>query len=134
MPRVVSGSSALQGEGGEGLIGHIGGWCDTYFPCIHTHAHRYGCKVCAVYGGAGKWEMQKALKEGPEIVVATPGRMIEMIKLKATNMRRCTMMVRRRRAPCVFWFYGGGGSLYVCLKSALARGARLSYSVTGGAQ
>ncbi|CAN0258857.1 unnamed protein product [Pylaiella littoralis] len=53
----------------------------------------YGCKVCAVYGGAGKWEMQKALKEGPEIVVATPGRMIEMIKLKATNMRRCTMMV-----------------------------------------
>eukprot|EP00903_Cladosiphon_okamuranus_P007906 g7636.t2 len=56
-------------------------------------AKRYGCKVCAVYGGAGKWEMQKALKEGPEIVVATPGRMIEMIKLKATNMRRCTMMV-----------------------------------------
>lgn len=54
---------------------------------------RYGCKVCAVYGGAGKWEMQKVLKEGPEIVVATPGRMIEMIKLKATNMRRCTMMV-----------------------------------------
>ncbi|CAM9523363.1 unnamed protein product [Scytosiphon promiscuus] len=53
----------------------------------------YGCKVCAVYGGAGKWEMQKALKEGPEIVVATPGRMIEMIKLKATNMRRCTMMI-----------------------------------------
>lgn len=39
--------------------------------------------------------MQKALKEGPEIVVATPGRMIEMIKLKATNMRRCTMMVRK---------------------------------------
>lgn len=54
---------------------------------------RYGCKVCAVYGGAGKWEMQKALKEGPEIVVATPGRMIEMIKLKATTMQRCTMMV-----------------------------------------
>ncbi|CAM9791298.1 unnamed protein product, partial [Ectocarpus fasciculatus] len=64
---------------------------------IYTEANkfakRYGCKVCAVYGGAGKWEMQKALKEGPEIVVATPGRMIEMIKLKATNMRRCTMMI-----------------------------------------
>ncbi|CAM9838703.1 unnamed protein product, partial [Sphacelaria rigidula] len=56
-------------------------------------AKRYGCKVCAVYGGAGKWEMQKALKEGPEIVVATPGRMIEMIKLKSTNMQRCTMMI-----------------------------------------
>ncbi|CAM9747196.1 unnamed protein product [Ascophyllum nodosum] len=65
---------------------------------IYTEANkfaksRYGCKVCAVFGGAGKWEMQKALKEGPEIVVATPGRMIELIKVKATNMRRCTMMV-----------------------------------------
>lgn len=59
---------------------------------------RYGCKVCAVYGGAGKWEMQKALKEGPEIVVATPGRLIEMIKLKSTNMQRCTMMVREKRS------------------------------------
>lgn len=49
-----------------------------------------------MYGGAGKWEMQKALKEGPEIVVATPGRMIEMLKLKVTNMRRCTMVVRAR--------------------------------------
>ncbi|CAN0409400.1 unnamed protein product, partial [Discosporangium mesarthrocarpum] len=54
---------------------------------------RYGARVCAVFGGAGKWEMQKALKEGPEMVVATPGRLIEMIKLKSTNMRRCTMMV-----------------------------------------
>jgi ATP-dependent RNA helicase DDX42 len=50
-------------------------------------------QVCAVFGGAGKWEMQKALKEGPEIVVATPGRLIEMIKIKATNLARCTCVV-----------------------------------------
>ncbi|CAM9382915.1 unnamed protein product, partial [Phaeothamnion confervicola] len=56
-------------------------------------AKKYDAKVCAVFGGAGKWEMQKALKEGPEVVVATPGRMIEMIKTKATNLRRCTMVV-----------------------------------------
>jgi superfamily II DNA/RNA helicase len=37
--------------------------------------------------------MQKALKEGPEIVVATPGRLIEMIKIKATNLARCTCVV-----------------------------------------
>ncbi len=29
-----------------------------------------------------KLHENKALKEGPEIVVATPGRMIEMLKLK----------------------------------------------------
>lgn len=74
-----------------------------------TRPHRYGCKVCAVYGGAGKWEMQKALKEGPEIVVATPGRMIEMIKLKATNMRRCTMMVRRGHSSWDWFVLAGAG-------------------------
>lgn len=45
--------------------------------------------------------MQKALKEGPEIVVATPGRMIEMIKLKSTNMQRCTMMV----SESLLWYH-----------------------------
>jgi ATP-dependent RNA helicase DDX42 len=58
------------------------------------YAKRLGKKVCAIVGGSGKWQMIKILKEErPEIVVATPGRMIEMIKLKATNMQRCTMFV-----------------------------------------
>jgi hypothetical protein len=44
--------------------------------------------VAEVCGGAGKWEQTKALKEGAEICVATPGRLIEMIKKKTTNMQR----------------------------------------------
>jgi ATP-dependent RNA helicase DDX42 len=56
-------------------------------------AQCYNIRVCAVYGGAGKWEMSKALKEAPEIVVATPGRLIEMIRNKATNLTRCTFVV-----------------------------------------
>lgn len=95
---------------------------------VHTRAHRYGCKVCAVYGGAGKWEMQKALKEGPEIVVATPGRMIEMIKLKATNMRRCTMMVRRKVGLSVSWIFCLCGARLCGWLATLARGARFSCS------
>ena len=51
--------------------------------------------------------MQKALKEGPEIVVATPGRMIEMIKLKATSMQRCTMMVSVHSCIIAFTFSFG---------------------------
>lgn len=35
--------------------------------------------MVAVYGGGGKWEMSKALKEAPELVIATPGRFIEMV-------------------------------------------------------
>lgn len=40
----------------------------------------YNIRAVAVYGGGGKWEMSKALKEEcPEIVIATPGRFIEMV-------------------------------------------------------
>lgn len=47
---------------------------------------------------SGKWQMVKALKEAPEIVVATPGRMIDMLVTGATNMRRCTITVIDGRA------------------------------------
>ncbi len=53
----------------------------------------YKIRVCCVFGGAGKWEMTKALNEAPEIVVATPGRLIEMVRIKATSLERCTMVV-----------------------------------------
>lgn len=47
--------------------------------------------VC--YGGGNKWEQGKALEQGAEIVVATPGRMIDHIKGKATNLQRVTFLV-----------------------------------------
>mmetsp|Transcript_32379 Transcript_32379/g.44361 ORF Transcript_32379/g.44361 Transcript_32379/m.44361 type:complete len:625 (+) Transcript_32379:410-2284(+) len=64
---------------------------------IYSEANKfakgYGIRPCAIYGGAGKYEMSKALKTAPELVVATPGRFIEMVRCKATNLRRCTMVV-----------------------------------------
>ena len=64
---------------------------------IHQETKKF-CKLynltsCPIYGGAGKYEMTKSLKESPEIVIATPGRLIELVKLKATNFLRCTMVV-----------------------------------------
>lgn len=40
----------------------------------------------------GKYQMSKALQACPEIVVATPGRLIDLIANKSTNLRRCTMV------------------------------------------
>ena len=44
---------------------------------IHTEVRRfgrpYGIRVVCCYGGGSKWEQSKALEEGAEIVVATPG-------------------------------------------------------------
>ena len=36
---------------------------------------------------------QKAFEKGAEIAVATPGRMIDMIKMKVTNLQRVTYLV-----------------------------------------
>jgi hypothetical protein len=40
-----------------------------------------------------KFDQFKMLKSGCEIVVCTPGRLIDLIKMKATNMRRVTFLV-----------------------------------------
>ncbi|ESO04659.1 hypothetical protein HELRODRAFT_187002 [Helobdella robusta] len=51
--------------------------------------------VC-VYGGTGISEQIAELKRGAEIIVCTPGRMIDMLAAnsgKVTNLRRCTYIV-----------------------------------------
>ncbi|MCL4124552.1 UNVERIFIED_CONTAM: hypothetical protein GTU68_009887, partial [Idotea baltica] len=64
---------------------------------IYSEAKRFGkiynIQVVCAYGGGSKWEQSKALEAGAEIVVATPGRMIDMIKMKATNLQRVTFLV-----------------------------------------
>jgi len=42
----------------------------------------FGIKVAAIYGGANKYEQVKELKQGCEVIVCTPGRLIDMIKKK----------------------------------------------------
>uniref|UniRef100_A0A915JC65 RNA helicase n=1 Tax=Romanomermis culicivorax TaxID=13658 RepID=A0A915JC65_ROMCU len=64
---------------------------------VYSEAKRYGKvydirTVCA-YGGGSKYEQSKALQEGAEIVVCTPGRLIDLIKIKATNLQRVTYLV-----------------------------------------
>ncbi|KAJ3683042.1 hypothetical protein LUZ60_013269 [Juncus effusus] len=53
----------------------------------------YNLKVCAVYGGVSKHEQFKELKAGCEIVVCTPGRLIDLLKMKALRMLRATYLV-----------------------------------------
>jgi len=47
----------------------------------------------AVTGGVGTYEMTKDLKKGCEVVISTPGRWIDMIKRKASNMDRTTLVI-----------------------------------------
>ena len=52
-----------------------------------------GLRVAAVYGGVSKTEQVKQLKQGVEVVVATPGRLMDMVRLKATELSRVTYLV-----------------------------------------
>ena len=81
---------------GDGPIGIVLAPTRELVTQIFAEANKF-CKifnmrVCAVYGGEGKWEQTRALKESPEIVVATPGRFIDFASAGATNLRRCTMV------------------------------------------
>ena len=53
----------------------------------------YGIRVVCAYGGGNKYEQCKALNDGAEIVVCTPGRLIDCIKANATNLQRVTFLV-----------------------------------------
>ncbi|XP_020787387.2 LOW QUALITY PROTEIN: ATP-dependent RNA helicase DDX42 [Boleophthalmus pectinirostris] len=84
-------------EPGEGPIAVI--VCPTRELCqqIHAECKRFGkaysLRSVAVYGGGSMWEQSKALQEGAEIVVCTPGRLIDHVKKKATSLQRVTYLV-----------------------------------------
>jgi len=62
-------------------------YAKTFVECI-------GGKAVEVAGGnRGTWELTKELKKGCEIVVSSPGRLIDMVKKKGTNLRRVTFLV-----------------------------------------
>ena len=46
-----------------------------------------------IYGGASKGPQIRDLERGSEIVVATPGRLIDLIEMRKINMRRVTYLV-----------------------------------------
>jgi ATP-dependent RNA helicase DDX42 len=52
-----------------------------------------GKAVEVSWGNKGTWELCKELKRGCEIVVGTPGRVIDVVRKKGTNLERVTFVV-----------------------------------------
>jgi len=67
--------------------------CEQIWREVKRFGKILGLTSVAVFGGAAKWAQVKAVKAGAEIVVATPGRLIDMLKAKACNTRRTTILV-----------------------------------------
>ncbi|KAJ6386980.1 hypothetical protein OIU78_016838 [Salix suchowensis] len=52
-----------------------------------------GTRSTCIYGGAPKGPQIRDLRRGVEIVIATPGRLIDMLEAQHTNLRRVTYLV-----------------------------------------
>jgi superfamily II DNA/RNA helicase len=50
-------------------------------------------KNTCVFGGAPKGPQARDLERGVEIVIATPGRLIDFLESSKTNLKRCTYLV-----------------------------------------
>ncbi|EJD48975.1 DEAD-domain-containing protein [Auricularia subglabra TFB-10046 SS5] len=64
---------------------------------IQTECTKFGSnsriRNTAIYGGAPKGPQIRDLQRGVEIVIATPGRLIDMLESQKTNLRRITYLV-----------------------------------------
>ena len=56
---------------------------------IQTYARDIDVKAVALYGGVGQKEQVIALRAGVDIVVATPGRLIDLLEQKQLNHLMC---------------------------------------------
>lgn len=68
------------------LANQIQGECDKFRASSRIRS-------TAIYGGVPKGQQIRELSRGSEIVVATPGRLIDMIEIGKTNLRRVTYIV-----------------------------------------
>ena len=65
---------------------------------IHSVAINFGkgeqrIQSICLYGGSSKGPQMKTLNMGVDLVVATPGRLIDLLELEATNLDRCSYVV-----------------------------------------
>lgn len=67
--------------------------CQQVYIEIKRYARLYDVKVAALLGGENKQEQWKELRNGVDIIVATPGRLLDLYKKKATNFKRVTFLV-----------------------------------------
>uniref|UniRef100_A0A0N4Z8W3 RNA helicase n=1 Tax=Parastrongyloides trichosuri TaxID=131310 RepID=A0A0N4Z8W3_PARTI len=52
-----------------------------------------GMNMCCLFGGAPKGGQARDLQRGVDVIVATPGRLIDFLATETTNLRRCSFLV-----------------------------------------
>lgn len=81
----------------EGPIGIV--LCPTRELAVQIETETYkfnkqlGLRSITLAGGLSKTEQFKEVKRGSEIAICNPGRLIDIVKMKGCNLRRCTIII-----------------------------------------
>ena len=67
--------------------------------------HTKGLKITAVYGGASIMPQIKSLKSGTQIIVGTPGRVIDLINRKSLRLQDIEFVVLDEAKILTFWLF-----------------------------
>jgi ATP-dependent RNA helicase DeaD len=70
---------------------------------IHKYAKGVGLTVLPVYGGAPMHQQIRALERGAHIVVATPGRALDLLKRTLSGSTPCRFSSSTRPTKCSTW-------------------------------
>jgi ATP-dependent RNA helicase DeaD len=60
---------------------------------VHRYGHALGVSVLPIYGGQAYEQQLRGLKRGADVLVATPGRMIDHVQSKAADLSRISTVV-----------------------------------------
>lgn len=97
MPAVVHISHQQRLQRGDGPIALVLAPTRELAQQIQQVATDFGSsshvRNTCVFGGAPKGPQARDLERGVEIVIATPGRLIDFLERGTTNLRRCTYLV-----------------------------------------
>jgi len=66
--------------------------CQIEQECVQFGSSS-GLKIACVYGGVPKRKQENALRTGIEILICTPGRLLDFLERGTTNLRRVTYLV-----------------------------------------
>ena len=95
LPAVVHVNAQPVLADGEGPIALVLAPTRELAAQIHDEAVKFGqCVLSAcVYGGVPKQPQVEALRKGPELLVATPGRLADLVTARRTTLGRATLLI-----------------------------------------
>ncbi|XP_037817911.1 ATP-dependent RNA helicase dbp2 [Lucilia sericata] len=97
LPAVVHINNQPRLEHGDGPIALILAPTRELAQQIQQVANEFGSQThvrnTCIFGGAPKHYQSRDLERGVEIVIATPGRLIDFLERGVTNLKRCTYLV-----------------------------------------